>query len=127
MDTCRFNMFHHTHYMEILAIKNGIDLSFLATVKEMINQDFITGQMFQQTHYCFFQFFIIDHNPHPLSAQYIRRPYQNRVTHFFSHFNGFINIISRAIIRIRNIQFFQHIAETAAVFGNIHIVVMKCQ
>ena len=47
MNTCRLNMFHHTHYMKIFSIKYCIDLRFLATVKKMINQDFISGNMFQ--------------------------------------------------------------------------------
>ena len=46
MNARGFNMFHHTHYMKILSVKNGIDLRFLAAIQKMIDQYFIAGNMF---------------------------------------------------------------------------------
>ncbi len=79
--------------------------------------------MFQKAHYCFFNFLIIEYDPHSLPTQHIRRTDQHRIAYFISHFNCFIHIMRRSIIRIRNAQFFQHITEPSAVFGNIHAVI----
>ena len=35
MYACGFNMFHYTHYMKIIPVKNCIYFSFLATIQEM--------------------------------------------------------------------------------------------
>jgi len=123
MNSCRFNMLHNPHYMEFFSITYRIDLRFLATVKEMIDQDLITRNMFQQAYHCLFHFFIIEHDTHSLSAQYIRRTNQHWVTYFIRYFNGFIHIIGCSIIRIRYCHFFQHITEPSTIFSNIHAVI----
>src|SRR5678816_1853362 len=97
MDTCRFNVFHYTHYMDFFAVANGVNFGFLATVEEMINEDLITWNVFQQAYYRFFYLFFIDHDPHSLSAQYIAWAHQNRISYFVSYFNCFINCVGSSI------------------------------
>jgi hypothetical protein len=45
MNTSWFYMFHHTHYMEVLTIKDTVDLCLLATVQEVVDQDLVTRQV----------------------------------------------------------------------------------
>ena len=108
--------------MEILAVENGVDLRLLATVEEMIDEYFIARQVLEQTQYAFLQFFVVDNNTHALTAQYIRWTNQHRVANLVGHFDGFIRIVRGTVAWIRDTQFFQHIAETAAVFGDIHVI-----
>src|SRR5678810_1502302 len=100
-----FNMFHYPHHMKIFTIKNGVDLCFLAPVKKMIDQNFISWNVFQQTDYSFFNFVIVDDDAHPLSTQYIARTHKNRITHSMCNLYGFIHIESRSIIGIRTVSY----------------------
>ncbi len=43
-----FNMLHHTHYVEVLPVKDGVYFGLLATVQEVVDQDLVTGQVLQQ-------------------------------------------------------------------------------
>ncbi len=79
--------------------------------------------MFDEAEDTFFQFFVIQHYTHPLPAKYIAWPDENGVTHLCSYFYCFICIVSRAIVWIRNVQFFQHITKATSIFGNVHVVV----
>src|SRR5205085_1408796 len=46
MNSGRLDMFHYAHHMKIIAVKDRVDLRFLATIEEMIDQDLISGDMF---------------------------------------------------------------------------------
>src|ERR1700722_5562948 len=122
VDTGRLNMLHDPHHVEILPVEDGVHFRFLTTVKEMIDQDLVAGDMFEQAHDCLFYFFIIDDDPHPLTTQHIAGTHQNGIAYPVGHLYRLVDIEGRSIVGVGDIQLFQHIAKTAAVFRNIHAV-----
>ena len=68
MDTSWLNMFHYTHNVNFFSVANCIDFSFLTTIEEVVDKDLIARDVFQQTYYCFFNFFIVDYDTHALTA-----------------------------------------------------------
>ena len=122
MNTGGLDVFHYAHHVEILSVEDGIDLGFLASIEEVIDQDLIAGDVFEQTDHGFFYFFIVDHNAHALSAEHITRTNQHWVSHFIRYFDGVIDRPGRTVFRVRNIEGFQHVAESAAVFGDVQTI-----
>src|SRR5947209_8538655 len=110
VNACRLNMLHHSHHVKIFSVIDGIDLCFLATVKEVIDQYFISGNMLQQADDGFFKVLVIDDDTHSLTTEYITGTNKHRISYTMCHFNGIIYVEGCTIIRIRNLQFFQHIA-----------------
>ena len=51
----------------------AVDMLTTAAIKEMINQYFIARQVFEQADNTLFQLIVVDHDPHALAAQHIRR------------------------------------------------------
>src|SRR5258705_2190211 len=123
MNTCWFNMLHDTHHMKFLTITYCIYLGFLAAIKKMINQYFVAGNMFQQTHDSFFQLIIIDNDPHSLSPQYIRRTNKYRIAYFIGNNDRFVYCPRSSIFRVRNFKLFQDIRKATTVLSNIHAVI----
>ena len=71
MDACGFDVFHHTHYVEIFPVEDRIDLCFLTAVEEVIDEYLVVGKVFEQTYYGAFQLIIVDYNTHSLSAEHV--------------------------------------------------------
>src|SRR5205085_2881100 len=106
---------HYSHNLHLLAIVNGIYLSFFGAVKEMVYKDIVIGEEFQDFYYGVRQLIIIYYNSHALAAQYIRRTYQYRVTYQVCGLERLFGILCRSIRWVWNVKALQHIAETLAV------------
>src|SRR4051794_31160338 len=106
MNASRLNVFHNAHYMKVFTIKNGIYFSFLAAVEEMVDQDFIVGNMFKKAYNGLFYFVIIYNYSHSLTTQNITWSHQNRVTYLVGNIYRFFSSVSGTIFRIRNFEVF---------------------
>ena len=122
VDAGRLDMLHHTHDMEVFSVENGVHFRLLAAVQEMVDQDLVAGNMLEQAHDCRFHFVVIDDDSHTLPTQYIAGADEHRISYPVSHLYGLVDIEGRAIIGIGDAELFQHIAEPAPVFCDIHAV-----
>src|SRR5690606_14375762 len=91
-------------------------------VQEVVDQDLISRQVFQQVHHGLFQILIIDHDAHSLSSQYVGWANKYWITNFICHFNSLLSRSSYAIFRIWNIQFLQQVGKATTIFSHVHIL-----
>src|SRR5687768_6687609 len=102
MNTCWFHMLHDAHDMNVFAITNSIDLCLFSPLQELIYQYPVVRHMLENAQHMAFKIIVIDDNLHALPPQYIRRPYQNRISYFMSYTNCSIYIMSHTIARVWN-------------------------
>ena len=122
VDAGGLDVLHHTHHVEVLSVKDGVDLCFLTAIQEVVDQDLVIRQMLEQADHRAFQLFVVDDDAHALSAQYVGRTYKHGVTNLVGHINGFINRVGGAVIGVGDAEFLEHVAETTTVFGDVHAV-----
>src|SRR5690606_41549995 len=91
MDPGRLDVFDNSHDVDVFTVTNGINLCFVSPAQKMIDQYAIVWKVFENAQNVAFQFVVVDHNPHPLSSQYIRWTDEHRITDPFRYFDGFIN------------------------------------
>src|SRR5690606_16480485 len=91
-------------------------------VQEVVDQNLISRQVFQQVHHGLFQILIIDHDAHSLSSQHVGWANKYWITNFICHFNSLFSRSSYAIFRVWNIQFLQQVGEATTIFSQVHIL-----
>ena len=71
MNTGGLNVLHDTHHVDFVAVADGVNLSFLSPVEEVVDQHDHVGVFLKDAQHVALQFLVIDHNPHVLATQYV--------------------------------------------------------
>ena len=120
MDTSTLNVLHDTRNQDILTVAYCVDLD-LFTLQVFINQNrMILCNPVDDTDE-FFYVLIIDGNLHTLSAKYIGRTNQYRISQSVCYFFCFLCRVYGASLRSRDLALFQNLVEELSVLSCIHI------
>ena len=121
MDTCSLYMFHDTRNQDIFAIAYGIDLNFLA-LQIFIYQDWMILCDTVNNTNKFIHIVIINCNLHTLSAKYVRRSYQNRISQTVRNFFCFLRCKYSTAGRSWNFTLLKDLIEELSILCCIYVL-----
>jgi len=110
---------HNSGNENILTVTNGVNLHFLAP-DIFVNQDRVLWSYLNGGLHIFQKLFVIVHYFHGPSAQYIRRPYQNGITHSTRYFQCSPDIKGSTALGLGNVKASQQVTEFFSVLGGVN-------
>ncbi len=110
MDACTFDMLHNTGNQYLLAVAYRVDL-YLLPLQIFVHQDRMVLSDPVDDPDKLVDIVIIDGDLHPLAAQHIRRPYQDRITKAVRNLPGFFGRVDRTAAWPWDLTFLQNLIE----------------
>ncbi len=107
VNTRWFNVFHHTHDVEVVTVENGVNFSLFRPFEELVDEYFVVGHVFENGEHLTLQLCVVDDDFHALSTQHVRWAYEQRIRQSFGDFKRGIYVVRDTKFRVRNIQLMQ--------------------
>src|SRR5690554_1208508 len=119
MDAGRLDLLHDAGNPHLLTVRYGIDVDLDPVFEEKVEQNQIVRDLLEYPPDVLFDLFLVDCNPHSLSAEHVARTHENGVANHFGNLDRFCNRMRHAVGWERYLQLLQDLRELPTVLSKV--------
>ena len=119
MDAGLFDVLHDAADDDIFAVGEGVDIDFGRRLEEVVDEDGALLRIFDGLFHVAGDGLVVVGDDHGASAEHVGRTNENGIADAIGVGEGFFDAGGSGSGRLWDVEFFEQLAETLAVFGQV--------